>query len=202
MITNNASNISFNNTNSAIQVGTSGIYTADVSNINGDINKGDKITASIIEGYGQKATTATRILGVALESFNSSSKGAVAENIGNRKNSVYVGQIQINISIGDYSGPSEVNTTSPELRPFQNFFEKTVSKTVNQTQTLIAMILILVCLVVALSLILISTIVSIRSIGRNPLARKGITRHTILIIITVIAILIISLIASYLVLVG
>ncbi|MEI7674409.1 MAG: hypothetical protein WCI60_01615 [bacterium] len=201
VINRNSSNISFNGPGSTIEVGTSGVYNADVSTINGNISKGDKITASIIEGVGMKATNATRIVGVALQSFNSNSSNAVKETITGQK-TIYAGQIPINISIGDYSGQPIAQSTNPTIRPFQNFFAKTINKNVNQNQTLIAMVLILVCLVVALSLILISTVVSIRSIGRNPLARKGITRHTILIIIAVTVILLVSFVASYFILVG
>ncbi len=203
IINKNSSSISFNGPGSTIEVGTSGVYSVDVSTINGNISKGDKITASIIEGVGMRATSATRIIGVALSSFSTSSSNAVKETItGQKNNSTYVGQIPINISIGDYAGQPIAQSSNPTIRPFQNFFAKTINKNVDQNQTLIAMVLILVCLVVALSLILISTVVSIRSIGRNPLARKGITRHTILIIIAVTVILLVSFIAAYFVLVG
>jgi len=199
----NSSNISFNSPGSTIEVGTSGVYNVDVSTINGNISKGDKITASIIEGVGMKAINATRIVGVAIQPFNSNSLGAIKETItGQKNNIIYAGQIQINISVSDYSGlPGSTNTNSL-LKPFQNFFAKLVNKNVDQNQTLIAMVLILVCVAVAFSMIIVSTVVSIRSIGRNPLARKGITKHTILIIITVTVILLVSFAAAYFVLVG
>ena len=205
IINKNSSNISFNSNQSSLEVGTSGIYATNVSTINGNIAKGDKITASIIEGVGMKATSASRIVGTAINGFDSTAIGASKQDISGangKKYTVYVGQTLINVSVADFSGLTSTLSENSTIRPCQSFFSKIVHKNVSQSQTVAAMTIIMVCVIVSMFLILASTIVSIRSIGRNPLARKGITRHTILIILMVTAILLISFAAAYLVVAG
>ncbi len=205
VIRQNSSNIGFNTTKTSIDVGTSGSYPTDVSTINGSIAKGDKITASIIEGVGQKATSATRIIGTAASSFDSHSQGAVKETIdtgSGKSQTIYAGQILVNVSIADYAGTPVSLSDNGFIRPFQSFFSRIVHKSVTQSQTITALIIILISIGISLILILASTVVSIRSIGRNPLASRGITSHTILIIVMIIAIILISFVASYLVIQG
>ena len=205
VIRQNSSNIGFNTTKTSIDVGTSGSYPTDVSTINGNIAKGDRITASIIEGVGQKATVATRVMGTAVSNFDSSSQGAVKETItlGNGKTqTIYAGQILVNVSVADFAGTPISLSDNSSIRPFQSFFSKIVHKTVTQSQTITALVILLISIGISLLLILASTVVSIRSIGRNPLASRGITSHTILIIVMVVAIILISFVASYLVIQG
>ena len=205
VIRQNSSNIGFNTTKTSIDVGTSGTYPTDVSTINGNISKGDKITASIIEGVGQKATNATKIIGTALSSFDSGTQGAVKETINTdngKTQTIYAGQILVNVSVADFAGTPVSLSDNTSIRPFQSFFSRIVHKSVTQSQTVTALIILLISIGLSLILILASTVVSIRSIGRNPLASRGITSHTILIIVMVVAIILISFVASYLVIQG
>ncbi len=203
VINQNNSNISFSSKNTNLQVGTSGTYLANVSTINGDIHKGDRITASIIEGYGMKALSASRVVGTALNNFSSSSKGATKETLSSDGNKVvYIGQILVSISVSDYSGQSTPNYVNPEIAPFKNFFQSAVNKQVTVNQTVTALAAIFIGLILTVITLTVSIIISVRSIGRNPLARKGITRHTILIIVTVLLILLLSVITAYLILAG
>jgi len=201
VINQNNSNISFDNAKSTYQVGTSGVYSVNVSTINGNISKGDRITASIIEGIGMRASSPSRVIGTALDNFDSKAKGASQQSIDHNR-TIFVGQILVNVAIGDFSGIAVTNPLNPNIAPYQNFFQNVLSKKVSQNQTVTALTIISVGLIITILLILISTIISMRSIGRNPLARKGITRHTILIIVMVTVILCISLITAYLVMAG
>ena len=205
VIRQNSSNIGFNTTKTSIDVGTTGTYPTDVSTINGSISKGDKITASIIEGVGQKATNATRVIGTALSSFDPSTQGAVKETITTdqgKAQTIFAGQILVNVAVADFAGTPVSLSDNSSIRPFQSFFSKIVHKNVTQSQTVTALIILLISIGLSLLLILASTVVSIRSIGRNPLASRGITSHTILIIVMVVAIILISFVASYLVIQG
>lgn len=57
--------INSTSTNDNVQVATTGLANVFVSDINGEIKVGDKITASPLAGVGMKATYSTKIVGVA-----------------------------------------------------------------------------------------------------------------------------------------
>lgn len=59
-------------TSGEVQVATSGSTSVLVSNINGEINQGDQITASPISGIGMRATSNSKVIGVAQASCNCS----------------------------------------------------------------------------------------------------------------------------------
>ena len=69
-----------------IQVATSGVVQVLVSDINGGIKSGDAITASPIEGVGMKATTNSKVVGIAQEdlSGNGSSREPYTDNKGGK----------------------------------------------------------------------------------------------------------------------
>lgn len=197
-IKKNSSNISYNSKSSTLDIGTNGIFYGYVSNLNGSINVGDKITASIIEGVGQKATLAGRIIGVAQSSFDSSTKGSIKKYVNSQYPSVYFGEIPINVSVSDYAGVVNSNP-SGIVSKFQNFSSKLFGKKIDQNRALIGLIIFAIGILIAISMISFSLVSTIKNIGRNPLARSEILRYFILILLMILAIISISLITSYVV---
>lgn len=202
VISKNSSNISYNSSATSAQVGTSGSYYVDVSTINGDINTGDRISASIIDGIGQKATKPSRVLGIAEANFNKNSTTATKQDINSQIKNIYVGQIPVSISVSDFAGiPQPIKTNSLVLK-FQSFASKVANKNVSENNALIGLIIFSIGLILAVVMLIFSLTIAVRSIGRNPLAKKGIFRYILLIIVMVIVIITLSTGAAYIVISG
>ncbi len=68
-VASNDSLIAVDDTPGAIQVATTGVATALVSNINGDISVGDQVGTSPFDGLGMKALPGSQIIGLAQTGF-------------------------------------------------------------------------------------------------------------------------------------
>lgn len=183
----------------SLQVATSGVAEILVSDDNGSIATGDRITASRIAGVGAKATQTGRVVGVAQADFNQDSKGAEDQNVkfpdGTEK-TVKVGRIPLLIDITTYNaGGAEEKTAIPKF--IQDIAEAIAGKKV-PTGKLIAGIIIIVLALVSVTVLLYGAVhSSIISIGRNPLSRHSIQRSLIEVIFLAVAILIIAFGAVY-----
>ncbi len=89
----------------SIAVGLSGQVLARVSNISGDIKAGDPLTSSIIPGVSAKATREGRIVGRALNKFDSSDCFDPQENFGliqNNSGKICQGKIYVLLNVSHY----------------------------------------------------------------------------------------------------
>lgn len=173
----NGSFISFSPDVSAnVQVATSGTEPTFVSNVNGDIKVGDRITASVIEGVGARAVTSTKIIGIAQASFDAHTAGAQKQSVSDtqgKKHDFYVGQIPVVIGVTNYSVTQK---TTPIPPAFQQFANVVAGKQAGLVSVMISFLLLIATFVFA-GVVLYSAIrSSIASVGRNPLARGQVTR--------------------------
>jgi hypothetical protein len=201
-IKKNTSNISYNSVSPSLEVGTNGIYQLYVSNINGEINAGDRISPSIVDGVGQKASLPGRVIGVAQSSFNPSSTGTVKRYVNSQHPNIYFGQITVNVFVSDFSGIQISTSTNNLVSKFQNFSSKVLNKKINQNNALMGLVILSVGMIIALFMLAFSLISTVKNIGRNPLAKTEILRYFLLIMLMVLAIIIISIFTSYLVVTG
>lgn len=181
-----------------IQVATSGTAQVMVSDINGDIDKGSRITASPIKGVGMSATDNTKVIGIAQDSLDSS--GATQETYtgqDGQKHTVKVGLVPVIINVSYfYKQPNK--TLIPSA--IQNIANALAGKTVSAVPILISMGIFIITLIVVVSIIYSMIHSSIISVGRNPMSQTAIYRDVIQLSILVIVILGVALISIYLVL--
>lgn len=186
--------ITTSDSNSSL-VATSGIAPTLVSNINGEIELGDQITASPIVGVGMKATTNTKIVGIAQSAMTSKKTETV--NVDGKDQSIEIGEISLLISVGyHYQEPEK--TLIPVA--IQNIANAMAGKKVEPLPIIVSLIIFIVTMVVVISLIYAIVRSSIISVGRNPLAQSAVYRNAIQLSVLVMAIIAASIIAIYLVL--
>ena len=88
--------------NKSIPVGLVGQVPVFVSNINGDIKPGDPLTSSFIKGLAAKAKDEGRIVGRALESFDSLNCINESSNFGLVEKRICKGKIQTLLNVSHY----------------------------------------------------------------------------------------------------
>lgn len=183
----------------SVQIVTSGVTAGLVSDINGEVKTGDKITASPIEGVGMKATTSTMVVGVAQADLTSvkTSTRQVKDNTGQTVD-VKVGTIPIQVNITFFATADDTASFLPSfLRDFAN---GVAGKDVSPVRVLIAATLLLLAFVSIAVLLYASVRSSIISIGRNPLSEVSVRKGLFQIGGISVAILLLTLITIYLIL--
>lgn len=194
-----ASLISLSAGNGEIQVATSGSATVLVSTENGAIHRGDHLAVSTIAGVAMKANPDSRTIGTASDDFSGTGVNAEKRKLdtssGTRE--VSVGQIPIDIAVGNYKPSASSNTVVPAW--LQNISNTVAGKPVSPLRAIIATT-ILVAAIISVSVLLYGSVrTSIISIGRNPLAKSSVFRGLTQVMVIVILIMGIASAVSYLV---
>ena len=181
VVANNNSLIAINSGANTVQVATNGQVEALVSNVDGNIEPGNQISVSNFEGIGMKADSGSHIMGLAVNAFSGSTKGAISEQVKNNSGettTVKVGYIPINIAVG---------TTTSSGSSYNGLEKLAVNLTGHPIPTY-RIVIALVIAVIAIIQLFASTYVSIYgsivSIGRNPLAKREILHTLTSVVIT------------------
>lgn len=179
-----------------VQVATSEIASVLVSDINGEIKKGDQITASPIKGVGMKATNNIKVVGVAQENpvGDTVEKYTNAEGV---EQAVKLGQVRALINVAYYYKEPEKTLIPSSI---QNIANALAGKTVETLPIIIAGAIFIITMVVVVSIVYSMVRSSIISVGRNPLSQSAIYRDLIQLSAIVLVILFAGTIAIYLVL--
>lgn len=185
---------------SGVQVVTSGTTIALVSDINGAVTTGDKITASPIAGVGMKAIESTVVVGTAQASLSQAQKETreITAKDGKRQ-TVNIGLIPVQVGVAFYS--LDEKKQSAFVPPFlQNLANSVTGRDVSPVRVLVAA-LILLLLFLSIAVLLYAAIrSSIISIGRNPLSESAVHKSLLQVGLTVLTVLIFSIGVVYLVL--
>lgn len=197
-VVGNNSLIEFSDKDNTIQVVTSGITDALVSDLGGEIKTGDRIATSPIDGIGMKADQGTMVVGTAQSDF-SAAKTSVhyITDADGKVHTVHIGLIPAQINV-TYFAATEGEAVLPIF--LQDFANAVAGKRVAAVRVLIALIVMLVAFVSVGILLYASVKSSIISIGRNPLSEVSVRKSLLQIGLTVIGILLFTLITIYLVL--
>jgi hypothetical protein len=181
-----------------VQVATSGIVDALVSNINGSIGQNDEVTGSPINGVGMKATDNSRVVGVAQEALNNTDGSAQTyKDSHGQTHTILIGEIPIQVNVAYYFKQPD-KTIIPTA--IQNVANALAGKTVSPLPILTSIAIFIITLAVVISIIYSMIRSSIISVGRNPMAQSAIYRDIIQMSVLVIGILMVGLVAIYLVL--
>lgn len=180
-----------------VQVLLSGTTAALVSDINGEIKAGDKITASPINGVGMLATEDGQIIGIAQGDFKSGeAKSRTVKDKGGENHTVHIGSIPLRVGISYYVAP-----TSQFVPPFLQQIANTIAgRPVSFMRILLSCLLLLLSFGSIFVLIYTSVRSGIVSLGRNPLAAKAIQRGLLGVIVIVLLVATLALLGIYLIL--
>lgn len=160
---------------SSVQVITGGVAVALVSDIEGEIKTGDKITASPIAGVGMKASSGSMVIGTAQADLASvkTTEHSITD-VSGKVHTVKVGLIPTQVDVTFYSETGD-KTYVPAF--LQEFADAVAGKQVSSIRILIAVLVLLLAFVSIAVLLYAAVKSSIISIGRNPLSegsvRKG-----------------------------
>lgn len=194
----NSASISLLSGTSEVQVATSGTLPVLVTNINGDIQNGDHITASPIKGVGMKATANTRIIGIAQGGIipSSASQHVYKDSAGNEKTAL-IGQVPVIVNVSYFFKEPEKTIIPSTL---QNLANTLAGREVNTLPIIVSAAIFIVTIIVVSSIIYSMIRSSIISVGRNPLSQSAIYRDLIQLSALVLVILAVAVVAIYFVL--
>lgn len=183
-----------------VQVVTSGVTLALVSDLNGEIKNGDKITASPISGVGMKATESTPIIGTAqADSADVQKKEKILSTKEQGEQKVLIGSIPVQVNVTFYETPEDRNSTLP---PFlQDFASNVAGKQVSPVRIILSGLILLLALISIAVLLYSAVQSSIISIGRNPLSEKAVHKSLWQVGGIIFGILLLTVIAIYLILI-
>jgi hypothetical protein len=183
---------------SQVQVATSGLVQVLVSDINGDISQGDSITASPISGVGMKATSNTKIIGIAQGNLadEGSSDESYTDKSG-KKHTVKVGEAPVLINVSYFYKQPDKTIIPSAIQNIANAF---AGKTVDTLPILISAGIFIVTMVVVASIVYSMIRSSIISVGRNPMSQSAIYRDMLQMSALVVGILVVAVAAIYMVL--
>ena len=191
--------VELSNNDREVQVVISGSTQALVSDINGAIVAGDKITASPINGIGMKANESALVVGTAQGDLDQATK--TTQTFTDKQGTpqeVNIGAIPVQINVTYYVAPDDQNSFLP---PFLQAIANTVAgKDVSPVRVLVSSLVLIFGFVSIAVLLYSSTRSSIISIGRNPLSEGAVRKSLFEVGATALGILLVMLIAIYLVL--
>ncbi|MGH7192347.1 MAG: hypothetical protein ACREJM_02300, partial [Candidatus Saccharimonadales bacterium] len=158
----------------AIQVATTGVASAFVSTLNGDINVGDAVGVSPFNGVGMKAEPGSRVIGLAQTAFNGGTQGATTEKVTDKSGhdrTVKLGYVRVNIAISTEAAASAGNSNG-----LQKAVKALTGRTIPTQRIILSIAVAIVALLALITLVYASIYGSIVSIGRNPLAKYAVFR--------------------------
>ncbi len=181
---------------SQVQVATSGTLPVLVSDINGEIKRGDHITASPFTGVGMKATNNTRIIGISQGTVSGKKKETYKTKDGQQK-TVTVGEVPVLVNVAYFFKEPEKTIVPAAL---QNVANGLAGKKVESLPILLAVGVFLITLIIVASFIYSMIHSSIISVGRNPMSQAAIYRDLLQMSSLVLTILAAGMVAIYLIL--
>lgn len=160
--------------NSQVQVSSDGSANVLVTNVNGEVKKGDHIAASPLDGIGMKATESGRVIGVIQADLTASSPGVSTKTITDlegQEKQVLVASLPVAINIGFYQ-PVQQKTLLPKF--LRDLGAAVSGKEVSAPRLYGSLAVMTVSLIIVAVLLYGAVRSSIGAIGRNPLAQSAI----------------------------
>lgn len=183
-----------------VQIVTSGGASTLVSDINGAVKTGDKITASPIAGVGMKALASTLVIGTAQANLDSVSPESrtISDKSGNQQ-IVHIGLVSLQVDKAFYQAPQDSNSFLPPV--LENFAASIAGHPVSPIRVMVSAFLVLMLFVVVGVLLYAAVRSSIISIGRNPLSEVAVRKSLLQVGLIILGILVFTVVVVYLVLV-
>lgn len=184
-------------------VASYGRYDALVSNQNGKIKTGDYISISSIAGIGMKADDSQEmVIGKALKDFDGNGDSIGTSELKGDDGStqrVSLGRIAVDISVAH--NPFYNKDVIPGVPRFlERLAQAVTERPLSAFRIYASVAVILLCLIVAGVILFAGVRSGMIAIGRNPLAKKSISRNMVQVILSALIVFVIGLIAVYLLL--
>ncbi len=179
-----------------VQVSTNGTLPVLVSDINGEIVRGDHITAGPVKGIGMRASSNVRVVGIAQGKMTNVKEQTYKTTDGEQK-MMKIGEIPVLVNVAYYFKEPD-KTIIPVA--VQNIANSMAGREVGTVPILISGAIFLIMLIIVSSLVYSMIRASIISVGRNPLSQSAIYRDLVQLSGLVLAILGVGLVSIYLVL--
>ena len=195
-------NLSSDGAGERAYVVTSGRFSVLVSTQNGNVDPGDLISISAIDGIGMKAdSTVSTMVGRAVTGFNGKNNSLTTAQLKDstgKQQVTQIGSVTVDIDIGPNPSKSSAENGVP------NFVQKVaisvVGEPISAVQLYASIAVMLLGIGVVASLLYGGIQSGMTAIGRNPLAKKSIMRNMLQIIVAGVMIFIGCLVAVYLIL--
>lgn len=158
-----------------LQIATSGIANALVSDVNGSVKTGDQIAVSPFSGVGMKAEPGSRIIGLAQTTLGGNGTKLVTRQITDKdgkEQPIKVGFVRVSIAIGSVP----VAVADAEKNALQRLAISITGKPVSTTRLVISSVIAVITIIALVTLIYTSVYGTIVAVGRNPLAKASIFR--------------------------
>lgn len=179
-----------------VQVATSGTLPVIVSDINGEIVRGDHVTAGPIKGVGMRATANVRVVGIAQGKMTNVREQKYKDSKGVEK-TMKLGEVPVLVNVAYYFKEPDKTIVPAAI---QNVANSLAGREVGTVPILISGAIFLIMLIIVASLVYSMIRSSIISVGRNPLSQSAIYRDLVQLSGLVLAILGVGLVSIYLVL--
>jgi len=189
--------LNLSNPGDQIQVASNGLTKVIVSDVQGEITSGTQIAPSAIKGVGAKATSASKIVGVAQKAAEYTGQTATVTDKKGQTKQVKIGTAEVLIQIAYYS-PPQSNTQVPAF--LQQVANSVAGRTVATWRIITSFIIIMAAIVVITVLLFSSVHSTIIAIGRNPLAQLRIYKGLLRVVAVVIGIFAVAIGAAFVVL--
>lgn len=194
----NDSLVAIDSEDNRLQIATSGVATALVSNVNGEIKSGDMIAVSPFSGIGMKADYGSRLIGLAQSSLSgkeaSISSKTVTDKDG-KQQTIKVGYVKVSIAIGS----AALKQKEDEKNFLQQLAKSVTGHYVSTFRLVISSFIAVMALIALVTLIYTSVYGTIVAIGRNPLAKSSIFRALLSVMGLVLMTSIVALATIYLI---
>jgi hypothetical protein len=186
---------------STVQAAVGGSAQVLVSDLNGEVKTGDKITASPLEGVGMRAAVAGEIVGTAQANLAAVARASreVTDKAG-KKVTAHIGLIPVSVNVEFYSAGSTGNLSSFVPSFLQNLADSIAGKAVSPLRVIIAFFILIIGTVTVTVMLSSGIRNGIISLGRNPLAEHVLLKGLVDIIISALGVLLITFVAVYAVL--
>lgn len=180
-----------------VYVQTRGEATVYVSDLNGEVKKGDLLAPSPVLGILMKADKNTApVVGISLEDFQVSSaeQKTLEANEGTRD--VKISRLRINL---DHKAASNQQASATDSS-LERLGRAVVGRDVGEIQVVAALTIFLAVMVAEGGIIFGAVSSSITAVGRNPLAKKIIQKEMVRVLVIAFTVLILGVAAIYLIL--
>lgn len=181
-----------------VYVKGSGVVAAFVSDVNGDVKQGDRLTISPLKGILMLSQGGEGSIGVASESLANADTETQTINTGNGEKSVAVGKIAVSLD----SNLGYESKTGNEGQPssLQRLGKSVIGRDVGELQVVVALVIFFMMMIAEGGIIYGAVSSSITSLGRNPMAKTIIIRELARVVGVVVIVLLVGLAAIYAVL--
>lgn len=181
--------------NKQTQVVLSGATVVLVSDVNGPVRAGDKITASPIAGVGMLATDNGQVIGTVDQTLDTkkASTRRIADASG-ISHDVHIGAVPAEVSVAYYQQPG-----SNFLPPFLQHLANSVAGRPVSVLRILVSGFILLCGFAYVGIVIFTSVrTSVISLGRNPLAAHDIRQNLLQMTLLAMIVLAATLLATYL----